>query len=158
MSIVYIKHSALRDSTRVAWGQVDLTINYATGTLALELWSQNSRGGEQRISYFALIKTSLSKNREISKLNNAKKYFVSFLWRLERRTFINRKTMWLLTLYNRWKFEKLCTKKPLNLMHMHLRTGNDGHKGSTIIFQIQVLKVYTFFCCLFSIFLNKYQS
>lgn len=23
---------------------------------------------------------------------------------------------------------------------MHLRTGNDGHKGSTIIFQIQVLK------------------
>lgn len=80
MSIVYIKHSALRDSTRVAWGQVDLTINYATGTLALELWSQNSRGGgERRISYFALIKTSLSKNREISKLNNAKKYFVSFL-------------------------------------------------------------------------------
>lgn len=47
MSIVYIKHSALRNSTRVAWGQVDLTINYATGTLALELWSQNSRGDEE---------------------------------------------------------------------------------------------------------------
>lgn len=54
MSIVYIKHSALRDSTRVAWGQVDLTINYATGTLALELWSQNSRGGGAKNFIFCI--------------------------------------------------------------------------------------------------------
>lgn len=35
-------------------------------------------------------------------------------------------------------------EKTLNLMYMHHRTGNDGHKGSTIFFQIQVLTVYVF--------------